>query len=385
MHEPAIVDLTDDELRARGGLKWSYPQPDVLPAWVAETDVAPDPVVQRAVADAVAKGDLGYPQFDADSGLPEVLADYAGRQWGWTIEPDRVTVTADVMHGIYLALTTLCEDAPVVVPTPTYPPFLQVVPHAGRSMVTVPLDPDAERAELDLQRIDEAMAGGARTVLLCNPHNPWGRAFRREELAGLLEVVHRHGGRIVSDEIHAGLVLPGSEHVPLATLPGGAEVTTTVLSASKAWNLPALKCAQVVSGTAADAKVMRGLPMIANHGTSSLGVVAAQAAYTGGQPWLDAWVARLADNRRLFAELVADRLPQARLRQLEATYLAWLDVRAYGHHDPAAVALQRGRVMVNNGRSFGPGGEGHVRVNLATSPERVVRIVDRLAAGLART
>ncbi|WP_426561722.1 MalY/PatB family protein [Angustibacter sp. McL0619] len=382
MHEPLIVDLTDDELRGRGGLKWSYPPPDVLPAWVAETDVEPDPVVQRAVAEAVGRGDFGYPAFDADSGLPEVLAAYAGQQWRWTVEPGRVCVTADVMHGIHLALTQLCEDAPVVVPTPTYPPFLQAVPHAGRQMVTVPLDPDAERAELDLERIEEALAAGARTVLLCNPHNPWGRAFGRDELTDLLEVVHRHGARIVSDEIHAGLVLPGAEHVPLAALPGGAEVTTTVLSASKAWNLPALKCAQVVTGTAADAKVLRALPMIANHGTSSLGIVAAQAAYTGGQPWLDAWVARLDGNRTLFAELVRDQLPQARFRPLEATYLAWLDVRTYGHQDPAAVALQRGRVMVNSGRPFGPGGEGHVRVNLATSPERVERLVAALAAGL---
>jgi cystathionine beta-lyase len=311
-----------------------------------------------------------------------VLAGYAERQWGWRVEPDRVTVTADVMHGIHLALTLLCQDAPVVVPTPTYPPFLQVVPHAGRELVEVPLDPDADRAELDLQRINDALAAGARTVLLSNPHNPWGRAFGRDELTELLEVVHRHGGRVVSDEIHAGLVLPGAEHVPLATLPGGAEVTTTVLSASKAWNLPALKCAQIVSGTAADATVLRALPMIANHGTSSLGIVAAQAAYTAGQPWLDAWVDRLDGNRRLFAELVREQLPQARMRPLEATYLAWLDVRAYGHADPAAVALQRGRVMVNSGRSFGTGGEGHVRVNLATSPERVERIVARLAEGL---
>jgi cystathionine beta-lyase len=336
-------------------------------------------VVQRAVADAVAHGDFGYPPFDAASGVPEILACYAEQQWGWPIDPDRVTVTADVMHGVLLALTTLCEDAPVIVPTPAYPPFLQVVPHARRRMVTVPLDPDAVRAELDLQRIDEELAAGARTVLLSNPNNPWGRAFGRDELTALLEVVHRHGARIISDEIHAGLVLPGAEHVPLANLPGGAEVTTTLLSASKAWNLPSLKCAQIVAGTAADAKVLRGLPMIANHGMSSMGIVAARAAYADGQPWLEAWVARLADNRRLFGELVAERLPQARMRPREATYLAWLDVRAYGHRDPAAVALQRGRVMVNDGRTFGPGGEGHVRVNLATSPERIERIVDALA------
>jgi cysteine-S-conjugate beta-lyase len=378
-----IVDLTDDELRARGGLKWSYPPAGVLPAWVAEIDVAPAPVVTEAVAAAVARGDFGYPPFDASTPLPGAFAAYAKQQWGWAVDPARVVLTADVMAGMLLTLTTLCEDAAVVVPTPTYPPFLEVVPHARRELVTVPLDPDAERATLDLDRIEAALVSGARTILLCNPHNPWGRALGRDELIGLLDVARRHDARIVSDEIHAGLVLPGAEHTPLATLPGAAEVTTTLVSASKAWNLPALKCAQIVAGTDADAAALRALPMVANHGTSPLGIVAAVAAYSAGQPWLDAWVRRLAANRDLFADLVAERLPGARQRRLEATYLAWLDVREYGHDDPAAVALQRGRVLVNDGRAFGPGGEGHVRVNLATSPERLERVVDALARGLS--
>ena len=121
------------------------------------------------------------------------------------------------------------------------------------------------------------------------------------------------------------------------------------------------------------------MPLVYNHGTSPLGVHAAVAAYTDGQPWLDAWVRRLGDNRDLFFRPRAADLPRARVRRLEATYLAWLDLRAYGHDDPANVALERGKVMVNDGRDFGPAGEGHVRVNLATSTERVERIVGRLA------
>lgn len=378
-----VVDLDDDELRRRGGLKWTYPPDDVLPAWVAEIDVAPDPVVMGAVADAVARGLTGYPPFDAATGVPQAFAAYAQQQWSWDVDPSRVVLTQDVMHGVQLALTTLCEDAPVVVPTPTYPPFLDVVPLAGRELVPVPLHPDADVAALDLDRVDAALAAGARTLLLCNPHNPWGRAFRREELLALLDVVQQHGARVVSDEIHAGLVLPGSVHVPFTSLPGAADLTTTVTSASKAWNLPALKCAQIVTGCAADAAALRGVPLVANHGTSALGIVAALAAYTGGQPWLDAWVARVGQTQAAFARGVAERLPLARLRPAEATYLAWLDVRAYGHDDPAGVALRRGRVLVNDGRTFGPGGAGHVRVNLGTSLERVERIVERLATAFS--
>ncbi len=382
MDDASIVDLTDDQLRARGGLKWSHPPVGVLPAWVAEADVAPAPVVWRAVREAVRRGDFGYPRFDDATGLPQALTDYARKQWDWPVDPSRVVLTADLMSGIGLALKVLCENAPVVVPTPTYPPFLDAVPLAGRDLVPVPLDPDAERATLDLGRIDDALRSGARTVLLCQPHNPWGRAFTAEELTGLLAVVRAHGARVVSDEIHAGLVLPGARHLPFASLPGAEEVTTTVLSASKAWNLPALKCAQIVAGTDEDARRLQGLPMAANHGTSSLGIEASVAAYTEGQPWLDAWTARLGQVRDAFAGALAERLPQVRIRPLEATYLAWLDLRACGLADPAGELLRTGRLMVNDGRTFGPGGEGHVRVNLATSMERAERITDALVRTL---
>jgi cysteine-S-conjugate beta-lyase len=379
----SIVDLTDDQLRARGGLKWGHPPADVLPAWVAEADVAPAPVVWRAVRRAVERGDFGYPGFDAETGLPEALADYTAKQWDWPVDPGRVVLTADLMSGIGLALKVLCENAPVVVPTPTYPPFLDAVPLAGRRLVPVPLDPDAARATLDLGRIEEALRAGARTVLLCQPHNPWGRVFTAKELTGLLAVVRAHGARVVSDEIHAGLVLPGARHLPFGSLPGAEAVTTTVLSASKAWNLPALKCAQIITGTDTDAQALKSLPMAANHGLSSLGIEASLAAYAEGQPWLDAWTARLQQVRDVFADTLAKRLPRARMRPLEATYLAWLDLRDYGFADPAGELLRTGRLMVNDGRTFGPGGEGHVRVNLATSVERAERIVDAMASVLA--
>lgn len=378
-----IVDLTDEQLRARGGIKWSMPPADVLPAWVAESDVAPAPVIVEQLHALVERGDFGYPPLGADTGVPEAFSQFARSRWGWSVDPARVVLTGDVMAGVLLALRTFCEKAPVVVPTPVYPPFLDVVPLAGLPLVTVPLDPAAP-AELDLDRIEDALAHGARTVLLCNPHNPWGRAFRRGELEALRDVVTRHGARVISDEIHAPLVLPGAQHVPYASLEGTADHVTTVLSASKAWNLPGLKCAQLVAGNDADLAALAALPFVANHGVATPGIAGTLAAYRDGLPWLDAWVARLGDNRDLFARLVAERLPGVRMRPLEATYLAWLDARALGfggsdQPDPSEVALERGRVMVNDGRAFGPGGEGHVRVNLATAPERIERIVDALA------
>jgi cystathionine beta-lyase len=374
-----IEDLDDVALRARGSVKWAVAADGVLPAWVAETDFAPCPAVQRAVEDAVARGAFGYPPPDAHTDLPRETARFCSSSWGWEVDSSRVVLVGDVMAGILLTLTTMCEKAPVVVPTPTYPPFLDVVPLAGLERVDVPLDPDADTATLDLERIDDALSAGARTVLLCNPHNPWGRAFGTQELVGLRDVVLRHGARVVSDDVHAPLVLPGASHVPYASLPGAGEHTTTVLSASKAWGVPGLKCAQVVTGTAADRAALRAVPLVANHGTSPLGIAANVAAYQAGRPWLRALTNRLAASRDRVEHMVAERLPGVRMRRLEATYLAWLDVRALGHADPAGLALTRGRVMVSDGRQFGRGGAGHVRLNIATSAERVTEAVERLA------
>ena len=216
-------------------------------------------------------------------------------------------------------------------------------------------------------------------MLLCQPHNPWGRAFGRAELEALRDVVLRHGARVVSDEIHAPLVLAGATHVPYLSLDGTHGHGIAVLSASKAWNVPGLKCAQLVTGNEADANLLRALPPVANHGVSTLGIAANVAAWRSGGPWLDALLLRLDSNRSLLGELVAEHLPRVRTRPLEATYLAWLDARAYGLDVPAAVALRHGRVMVNEGASFGAGGAGGVRVNIATSPDRLREVVVRMA------
>jgi cystathionine beta-lyase len=284
-----------------------------------------------------------------------------------------------VVAGIRLVLDVLCEPAPVVVPTPAYPPFLDLPQITGRALITVP----CRGGELDLEAIDEALAAGARTVLLSAPHNPLGRAFTAAELGALRDVVTRHGARVISDEIHAPLVLDGGRHVPYAALEGTADHVVTVLAATKAWNMPGLKCAQIIAATAADEQALRGVPHSLNHGMSPLGIVATVAAYTEGEPWLDAVLVDLAARRDQFGALLARRLPQLSWSPMQATYLAWVDASATGLADPSRAALEQARIMVHPGRHFGPGYQRFARVNLATSPERLERIVDALAAAWA--
>ena len=375
-----IVDLTDEEARRTLILKWGTVPDDVIPAWVAEMDYALDPVVREAVLQAVRDGVTGYPVYGYTPELAESYAAFAERHYGSAVEPGWVYPVVDVTSGVRVALEVLSEPGPVVFLVPGYSPQLDVAALTGRTRVDVLVDPDAVRAELDLDQLDARFNDGARTLLLTQPHNPWGRVFTRSELEGIRDVVLRHGARVVSDEIHAPLVLPGAEHTSYLDLEGTHDHAVAVVAASKAFNTAGLRCAQLLLPEADARRRVSGVPMARNDSWSPLGVVAAVAAYADGDPWLASLVERLDQLRGLLRELLAEHLPLVRMRPLEATYLAWLDVRGYGHDDPAAVALDRGRVKIAEGREFAPGLAGHVRLNLATSPERLTEIVRRLAS-----
>lgn len=378
-----IRDLTDDEARRALVLKWGQTEPDVIPAWVAEMDYATADVVTDALVEAVRIGQTSYPPYEFGGELGRAYAAWAARQFGQTVDPELVLPVVDVTAGMRFALDVLSEDAPVVMPVPAYSPQLDIAEITGRKRVDLVVDPEDDRAGIDLDALHAAFADGARTLILTQPHNPWGRVFTRDELAGVCDVVVRHGARVISDEIHAPLVLPGAEHVSYLSLDGTADHAVALVAASKAFNTAGLKCAQIVAGDEAARDRLFGGPMSRNDSWSTLGVVAAIAAYDLGDPWLAALIERLDQQRTLLASLLAEHLPLARMRPLEATYLAWLDLRAYGHDDPAAVCLSRGRVRLAAGHDYHPGSTGHVRLNIATSPERLTEIVHRMASALA--
>ncbi|HWU21113.1 MAG TPA: aminotransferase class I/II-fold pyridoxal phosphate-dependent enzyme [Nocardioides sp.] len=378
-----LRDLTDEEARRALPCKWGMVEPDVLPAWVAEMDYALAPPIAAALQQAVADGVTGYPDFPLGGPLGEAYAGFAARHFRHTVDPTHVIPTVDVTAGVRIALDALSEPAPVVMTLPGYPPLLDVGGVTGRERWDLVVSPDATRAEIDLDALERHLAAGARTVLLTNPHNPWGRVLTRPELEGVRDLVIRYGARVVADEIHAPLVLPGSpRHIPYLSLEGTADHAVAVVAASKAFNVAGLRCAQVVVGDDATRDLVRALPMVRNDSWSPLGVVAAVAAYTDGDAWLASLVQRLGEQRDLFATLLAEHLPEARMRPLEATYLSWVDLRAYGHDDPAAVALEKGRVRLAPGHDYHPGLTGHVRVNLATSRERLTQVAERTAAAL---
>lgn len=390
--------LTLDELRRRTSVKWRAFAPDVLPLFVAEMDVAPCEAVVDAVTSALRAGDTGY---DVGTAYGEAYARFAERRWGWSPDATTSRTLPDVMLAIVEVLRVLTGpgDAVVVNP-PVYPPFYGFTTNEGRRVVDAPLGPDGR---LDLGALERAFAdatgvaangrgpgSGRRAVwLVCNPQNPTGTAHTRTELAAGLELADRYGVRVVADEIHAPLTRPGLDGhpsttcTPLLTVPG-SDTAVAIVSASKAWNLPGLKAAAAVGGPAA-ADDLRRIPEEAGHGVQHVSVLAHVAALDHGEAWLDAVLAGVERNARLLADLLAEHLLDVRYRPGDATYLAWLDARALpgdAGRDPRAWFLDRARVALEDGRRFGPGGQGHVRLNLATSVDVLTEAVTRLGASL---
>jgi cystathionine beta-lyase len=377
----ALTALTIEQLRARRSTKWRHFGPDVLPLWVAEMDVPLAEPIAAALREAVERGDTGYPELD-DYGA--AMAAFARRRWDWGAEAAAMAPVADVMRGIVevLALVTSPGDC-VVVNSPVYFPFYAFIAYSGRRVVEAPLGADhrIDAAALDAALAEARAAGGRAALLLCNPHNPTGTVHTREELETAGALASEHGVRVIVDEIHAPLVYAGHVHVPYLSLAVGAN-GFVLLSASKGWHLAGIKAAIAAAGPDA-VDELATIPDAVRHGASHLGVIAHVAALEHGEPWLDALIPELDANRRLLGELLAKHLPEAGYTAPEGTYLAWIDCRALGlGDDPAAAFLERAGVALSSGPSFGTGGAGHARMNLATSPQIISEAVERMAASV---
>ncbi|MGH9115246.1 MAG: MalY/PatB family protein [Acidimicrobiales bacterium] len=380
-------NFTPDSLRQRGSIKWQRYGNDVLAAWVAEMDFAAAPPVRAAIVGAVEREEFGYPVRDADCDLPRAVADWEAARYGWAVDPARVHILPDVLKGVELAVDRFSPpDSPVILTTPAYMPFLDVPGVVRRPAIEVPTFVDGGAHRLDYGGIDQAFARGAGTIIVCNPYNPLGRSFSAAEMAELAVVVERHQGRVVSDEVHAPLTYAGSRHVPYASVSGtAARHSLTLVSASKAWNLAGLKCAQIITTNDADEERWQSIPTLRTHGASTVGIRSNIAAFREGAPWLDDALAYLDGNRRLLGDLLGEHLPDVGYTAPEATYLAWLDCRPLGlDTEPADVFLERARVATSPGAAFGAGGAGHVRFNFATSRAILEQAVEAMGAALYR-
>jgi cystathionine beta-lyase len=372
-----LTDLSLDRLRRRRSAKWTAWPPDVLPAFVAEMDFPLAQPVKDALTRAIELDDTGYANPDG-SGLAAAFTGFAGRRFGWEVDPGQVTATTDVVGGLRALLDLVAgPQEGVIINPPVYFPFFSIVPEAGRELVEVPL---REGGRLDLEAIGRAFEQGARAMILCSPHNPTGTVPTRDELEQLAELAMANDAWVLADEIHAPLTLSGATHVPFLDVSDAArECGICVTSASKTFNIAGLVCALVVTASERARQLVSGLPVAATH-PGHLGVIASQAAFESGDDWLDQVVAQLDLSRHLLADLLAEHLPAAEYQEPEAGYLAWINANGLGlGPDPATEIFDRARVAVSSGPGFGRGGEGYFRLNIGTSPNLIEAAVRSIA------
>ncbi|HEV3382607.1 MAG TPA: aminotransferase class I/II-fold pyridoxal phosphate-dependent enzyme [Trebonia sp.] len=378
--------ITIDELRRHGSVKWTKGGPDVIGAFIAEMDFGAAPAIETALREAVARAEFGYLPLHLATELAEAFANWQLVRHDWPVSPERTRLLPDVVKCLEATITVFSRaGSPVILPTPAYMPFLTLPGHLGREIIGVPMARDGDRYVLDLDGIDAAFKAGGNLLVLVNPANPVGRVYTAEELAAVAEVVSRNGGRVFADEIHAPLVYPGCRHIPYASVSDAAAAhTITATSASKGWNLPGLKCAQLVLGTDADVAAWAETGEFYEHGTSTLGVRASIAAYTDGGDWLSDVVSYLDGSRSLLADLLTAHLPGVRYRPPEGTYLSWLDCRDLGiDGSPAEFFLDKARVALTDGAACGDAGRGFARLTFATPRPILSEMIRRMGEALS--
>lgn len=375
--------ITAEELRASGALKWNA-FPDCIGAFVAEMDFGIAPEVAAALRGALDRGQVGYLGDGLVGELAAACSDWHASRYGWVPDPARIKPLPDVLTGLELALRHLLPaGTKVLLPTPNYMPFLPLLRMLGHEAVQVPMLQAPGGWEFDFDALDAAFAGGAGLAILCNPHNPLGRVFTREELARFSEVAARHGARVFCDEIHGPLTFSPHRHVPYASLgEEAARQAITATSASKGWNLAGLKCAQIILTNDDDLAAWRAMHPLAGHATSTPGVIANVAAYRQGGPWLDSVLAYLEGNRDLLGATLAARMPRIGYAPPEGTYLAWLDCRGLGLPVPAKQLFRRAGVALTDGAECGEAGAGFVRFNFALPRPILREALDRMAEAI---
>lgn len=378
-------DVSVADMRRKTGAKWQRYGDDVLGSWVADMDFQLAPAIHASLREQLQVHDYGYSLQFYERPLRDIFSAWAERRFNWTVDPARIEGLVDIVQGIYLALQLYSEPGDgIVTLTPTYPPLWRSVEAMGRRLQASTLVPGRSGYEVDFDQLQSSIDARTKMLLLCNPHNPTGRVFSRVELEQIAELALQHNLIVLADEIHADLVFEPHRHIPFETL--STEVaarTVTMTSATKSFNLGGLRFAIAIFGSAALQDRFNTLPKGMIGGLNALGIRATEVAWQDCDDWLDGLVSYLQGNRDFVCDQLAARLPQIELRKPEATYLAWLGCQQLPlNQDPFSHFLQAGKVAFNSGPDFGPGGDGFVRLNYATSREILTQIVDQTVASV---
>tara|TARA_R110001599_G_scaffold3464_5_gene19082 strand:+ start:1501 stop:2739 length:1239 start_codon:yes stop_codon:yes gene_type:complete len=361
-------------------LKAVFGSEDVLPMWVADTDFAAPEAVVQALVERAQHPVYGYSLYP--DGLYESMIDWFAERHSWRIDRDWIMIAPGVVPSLHaVAMAFAAPGEGIVVQPPVYPPFFAAAAKTGRSLVINPLVHRDGEYTMDLEQL-ERCASQARILALCSPHNPAGRVWRESELQDMLEIARRHNLLILSDDIHCDLTFPGHRHTMLASLATEQDQIITAVAPSKTFNIAGMGLSALVVPDPAHRQALK-TTFEAMHiePANPFSIVAFEAAYRHGGPWLDALLEYLQGNVQLVSRYLAAHLPEIRMDEPEGTYLLWLDCSRLGMSDAELKSffIHQARVGMNPGTSFGDAGSGYMRLNIGTQRAVVQEALERIA------
>lgn len=370
-----------DNFANRSSSKWRRFPEEILPMHVAEMDVEVAPEIRETLARLVANSDLGY--LGPFPELAPAFQHYSRQTWGWEFDPSWIRFATDVGVAATEILRVLTKPGDrVIINSPVYTNFSFWVKEVGAVPHDVPLIRDNNTWRLDLAGIESAMASGIKVYMLCSPQNPVGRIHSREELQAISDMANKYGVVVISDEIHAPLAF--DKFTPYLSLPGSEKNGILITSNSKSWNTAGLKAAFYMTQSEELSKRLAGMPEAMHWRSSLLGAFAMATAYEKCGYWMEDLKVELQKNYKFLSEQLAEHLPKAVVNNLQATYLAWIDLSAYGVERPAQKILRDGKVAVVAGEEHAPELKytEFVRFNFGTSKPRIAEAVRRMKLGL---
>ena len=373
-----IIDRRDTE-----SAKWHYYEADVLPMWVADMDFrAPECVIQ-ALQERVEHGIFGYGFIP--EGLKEAIIQHLADYQQWTVKPSDIDFISGVVTGFTHAIYSLTEPGDgVLIQTPVYPPILKAPAYTKRQCIENPLVQTHDgKHEIDFDDFRQKAASGVKLFILCNPHNPVGRVFTREELIQMAEICLEHDILICSDEIHGDLIFSGYQHIPIASLsPEVADRTVTYFAPSKTYNIAGLSTSIYVTQNPEIKKRLSNKFSMLLGCPNILGLHAARSAYQDARPWLQDLLVYLESNRDYLDDFVKQELPGIKMWKPEATFLGWLDCRGLDLESPHTFFLEEARVGFNEGMDFGMPGKGFLRINFGCPKATLTDGLERMKTAL---
>jgi cystathionine beta-lyase len=380
------------ERRNSNSMKWDlleekFGKADILPFWVADMDFKSPPEVRAALSAKLDEGVLGYPVVP-DS-LFESIINWEKKRHGFKVAKESISWAPGVVAGLAFAVMAFTKPGDgVILQSPVYPPFYELIETAGRRVVKNPLKRVRGRFTFDLEHLESIVTPNCRTLILCSPHNPVARVWKKRELKALAELAEKKDMLILADEIHQDIVYSDAKHTCFASLSGdAANRSLTFIAPSKTFNLAGLASSvAIIPNESLRKRYQSILVRFHLHRLNMMGLVAMEAAYRDCAGWADEMVAYLEGNRDFAEKFIKERMPKAKMDHPEGTYIFWIDFRGYGFDGESLkdFLINKAGVAMNSGTDFGSEGAGFARLNVGTTRALLAEGLERIASALEK-